>query len=99
MSCVCWPQAAQTNGFAPHASQEQLDCFQYLRECMISNQSPYRNPSGLSAQGLSEGQLSEAAHYFLANLERLLNANLDILTEVTLLHMMKLIVKGPLHRL
>ncbi|DBA87427.1 TPA: hypothetical protein ACH3X1_004471 [Trebouxia sp. C0004] len=75
-------QAAQTNRVAPHASQEQLDCFQYLRECMISNQSPYRNPSGLSAQGLSEGQLSEAAQYFLANLERLLNANLDILTEM-----------------
>ena len=55
---------------------------------MISNQSPYRNPSGLSAQGLSEGQLSEAAHYFLANLERLLKANLVILTEVFLLHMM-----------
>ncbi|KAL0052069.1 hypothetical protein WJX82_007375 [Trebouxia sp. C0006] len=75
-------QAAQTNGFAPNASQEQLDCFQYLRECMISNQSPYRNPLGLSAQSLSEGQLSEAAHYFLANLERLLNANLDTLTEM-----------------
>ncbi|DBA91314.1 TPA: hypothetical protein ACH3X2_004026 [Trebouxia sp. C0005] len=81
-------QAAQTNGDAPHTSQEQLDCFQHLRECMISNQSPYRNPSGLSAQGLSEGQLSEAAHYFLANLERLLKANLVILTEVFLLHMM-----------
>jgi hypothetical protein len=60
---------------------------------MISNQSPYRNPSGLSAQGLSEGQLSEAAQYFLANLERLLNANLDILTEVTSLHMMATVVK------
>ncbi len=60
---------------------------------MISNQSPYRNPSGLSAQGLSEGQLSEAAHYFLANLERLLNANLDTLTEVILLHMMTAVVK------
>ncbi len=66
---------------------------------MISNQSPYRNPSGLSAQGLSEGQLSEAAHYFLANLERLLNANLDTLTEVTLLRMMTTVVKDLLYTL
>lgn len=49
---------------------------------MISSQSPYSNPSGLSAQGLSEGQLSDAAQYFLANLQRLLNANLENLKEV-----------------
>ena len=51
---------------------------------MVTNPSPYRNPSGFSAQGLSEEQLSEAAQFFCTNLERLLNANLDALTEVGL---------------
>lgn len=75
-------QAQQANGIAPHATQEQLDCLQALRECIISNQSPYRNPSGLSAQGLSEGQLSEAGQYFLTNLEQLLHVNMHSLQEM-----------------
>ena len=77
-------QAATSNGVTQHATQEQLDCLKALRDCVISNQSPYKNPSGLSSQGLSEGQLSEAAQYYSNSLERMLRASRDILLEVCL---------------
>ena len=46
-----------------------------LKEYMISSKGPLRDPSGLSASGMSEGQLSEAVQYFLTNLERMLHFN------------------------
>ena len=54
---------------------EQLESLYTLKEYMISSKGPLRDPSGLSASGMSEGQLSEAVQYFLANLERVLHFN------------------------
>ena len=77
--CCC---LQQVNGFEPHATPEQVECLETLREYMISSKGPLRDPSGLSASGFSEGQLSEAAQFLLANLERLLHANKIAATEV-----------------
>ena len=72
----------QVNGYEPHASSEQIESLETLKEYMISSKGPLRDPSGLSASGLSEGQLSEAAQYFLTNLERLLHASKTVVQEV-----------------
>lgn len=72
----------QVNGFEPYATPEQIESLETLREYMISSKGPLRDPSGLSSSGLSEGQLSEAAQFFLTNLERLLHANKIAATEV-----------------
>ncbi|KAL3140871.1 hypothetical protein ABBQ32_005407 [Trebouxia sp. C0010 RCD-2024] len=65
----------QANGFEAHATPEQIESLDTLKEYMISSKGPFRDPSGLSASGMSEGQLSEAVQYFLANLERMLHFN------------------------
>ena len=72
----------QANEFEARATPAQLESLDTLKEYMISSKGPFRDPSGLSASGMSEGQLSEAVQYFLANLERVLHFNRLAVEEV-----------------
>ena len=78
-----WLQTSAANGYSQHATQEQLDSLHTLRNRMVSSQGPQRGSSGWQAQGLSREQLSEAAQYYLTNLERVLHSQLITLREVS----------------
>lgn len=91
----CLLQVFTQNGYTQHATQEQLQCFYALRATLVDAPAPPRAPADWQSQGLSTQQLTEAAQYYLTNLERVLHSQLITLREVSSQHSLYVAVKGP----